>query len=112
MKEICKLAAEKGFKAKTVTTGFTFRHHAFDEKRILLTDMCDYLVLCEIQRWLRDVHSIEPMIDRCDDVNKKGILYTCGIWEKEAFLKYINSNSYKNPEKALKIGIIEALRLI
>lgn len=54
MKEICKLAQEKRFKAKTVSTQVAYKFHLGIGKNMMLNDMCDYLLLCEIQKWIRE----------------------------------------------------------
>jgi len=58
MENISKLAREKGFKAKTVSTSVTLKYHLGEGKNLLINDTCDYLLLCEIQKWIRDEFEI------------------------------------------------------
>ena len=58
LKEIAILAKELGFKPKTLSTGVTFEKFTRVDKGLPLNDMCYYLLLCEIQKWLREVHNI------------------------------------------------------
>jgi len=58
MENISKLAREKGFKAMTVSTSVTLKYHLGEGKNLLINDTCDYLLLCEIQKWIADEFEI------------------------------------------------------
>ena len=59
LKEIAILAKELGFKPCTMTTRFSFDEFVgIKSNTSLVTDTCYYLLLCEIQKWLREVHNI------------------------------------------------------
>ena len=51
--EIAKLAKNKGFKAKTVSTIHTFEYFTNNGKNFKINDTCLFLLACEIQKWLR-----------------------------------------------------------
>ncbi len=56
MKEIIDLAVKLGFKPKTVTTIYTAQSLKKGNK-YLINDTCEYLLLCEIQKWLIDLNA-------------------------------------------------------
>lgn len=56
-KQLVELAVEKGFKAKTLTTIWTQNKYTTQDKG-LINKECIYLLLCEIQKWLREVHKL------------------------------------------------------
>ena len=107
MKEICKLAQEKGFKAKTFSTQWAYNFYLGRGKDILITETVDYTLLAEIQKWLRD--------------EKNTIIYPIrvAIYEPELGWGYeiitsegenLDENmSYKSYEDALIAGIKETL---
>lgn len=124
--KIAKLAKEKGFKTKTVTTGFT-NDYLLGGKNVMITEMCIYLWMCELQKWLREVHNcfIDILPHRDGDSknkqwkSKKDVFWSVEVdyygkkfeipyTEESDFIKTFN-NSY---EKALEIGIFQALKLI
>jgi hypothetical protein len=57
--EIAKLAKNKGFKAKTVSTIHTFEYFTNNGKNFKINDTCLFLLACEIQTWLRQTHGIK-----------------------------------------------------
>lgn len=57
MDELMSLAKEKGFKAKTFSTGWTMDKF-FGGKDVLVTDKCILLLMHEIQSWLREEFKI------------------------------------------------------
>jgi len=58
MENICKLAAEKGFKAKALSTDWTLKDYNGKNSGFKINDTCDYLLLCEIQKWIREEFEI------------------------------------------------------
>lgn len=67
------IAAEKGFKTATVTTGFTNKY-LLGGKDFLITEMCIYLWMCELQKWLRG----------------KDIFISVDIWDVSSGSKYVD----------------------
>ena len=55
--KIAKLAKEKGFKTKTVTTGFT-NDYLLGGKNMMINETCILLWMCELQKWLRENYDI------------------------------------------------------
>lgn len=105
--ETAKLAKEKGFITKTVTTGFT-NDYLLGGKNVMITEMCIYLWMCELQKWLREVHKIVLLIHQYDD-NKK---YSYLIDEEFIYEFGTRNPNYNIYEEALEIGLQEALKLI
>lgn len=108
MELICKLAQEKGFQPKTVTTKFTFKNPTESNK--LINDMCKYLLLCEIQFWLGYQFEIDILIDY------DGILYDAKIIKHYEEVSYLTSTfgddtpyQFTKYEDALKTAIKEVL---
>ena len=69
MKELIKLetallAKEKGFKTKTVTTKFT-NDYLLGGKNVMINETCISLWMCELQKWLREVHNINVFVVAC-----------------------------------------------
>jgi hypothetical protein len=58
--ELANLARKRGFEAKTLPTKYTMNSllGINNSKEFLINDMCQYLLLCEMQRWLREKHDI------------------------------------------------------
>ncbi len=81
-----------------------------------------YLWMCELQKWLREVHNIEVLISRIPpeavlaDKNKgKNILknYNCYIWNLNSNPRIANNGTFLDIyEEALEIGLYQALLLI
>lgn len=114
--KIAFIVAEKGFKTVTVTTGFTNKY-LLGGKDFLITEMCIYLWMCELQKWLREEHNIsiylEPFwetLEDCKDRNKRPEFAPWVIGE------YIEESEepkyYKDYNEALLEGLKEALTLI
>ena len=114
--ETAKLAKEKGFKTHTVTTGYTFTY-LLGGKNIMINDTCVYLFLCEIQKWLREVHNIFVFVDK----TRTGGTFQFSIHERLKNENSVyefrwnvlkNSKEYNTYEEALEAGLQEALKLI
>ena len=103
MKEICSLARKKGFKAKSVSTAVTYNYY-LEGKSVLVNDTCVYLLLCEIQKWIRedfDIH-IEVTSHKYKIKELNGIPRT---------YKYNHSKeNYSTYFEALQAGIKETLK--
>lgn len=74
IEEIAFLAREKGFEAKTLSTKFTINAHLGinKSKTFLINETCDYLLLAEMQKWLREKHQIYSEVHSidCTDINR------------------------------------------
>lgn len=124
--KIAKLAGEKGFKTKTITTKFT-NDYLLGGKNVLITDMCIYLWMCELQNWLEEIYNciidIIPHRDG-DSENDKWLFKKDIFWEVSVdyygknFEIEINNKSdfYKNfiksKKDSLRIALLESLKLI
>lgn len=100
MELICKLAQEKGFTPKTVSTQVTFRYYTENGKNLMINDMCKYLLLCEIQYWVQE------------ELNTNLSIYlenSKWIWRinKDDFETWNSENNYK---QALEAGLKEILK--
>ena len=133
--EIAKLAEEKGFKTKTVTTKVT-NDYLLGGKNVMITEMCIYLWLCELQKWLREVHSIHiEVLPRYQPkkLNTEEVLYSwaisckpfdkydghndvlnhwIGIHNGAPYIEDIFYHVVKTYEEALEFGLQESLKLI
>lgn len=124
--KIAKIAKEKGFKTKTITTGFT-NNYLLGGKNIMITDMCIYLWMCELQKWLEEIYNcfieIIPYHDGNSEndkwLSKKDIFWEISVdYYGKNFEIELNNKSdfYKNfiksKENSLKIALFESLKLI
>ena len=132
--KIAKLAKEKGFKTKTVTTGFT-NDYLLGGKNVMINNTCILLWMSELQKWLREKHQIivDVSLDFFNSYTKESIkyfptFYTYSNNKKRFWIytDYINSDectkkmqeempifqNYSTYEEALEIGLQEALKLI
>ena len=115
LQELAKLAKEKGFKTHTVTTGYTFTY-LLGGKNIMINETCIYLFLCEIQKWLREVHKIDIMILPWENTENNTVSYQYFVLnnfdENKYDDSYVEEKNYDTYEKSLEIGLQEALKLI
>lgn len=119
-KEIAKKASDLGFNPKTVTTKFT-HDYLIGGKNVMITDLCIYLYLCEMQKWLREVHNIYVDVRHTASLDGKGIQYYTN-WgfirnlDKEGKQNvnggYSEYEDWKTHEQALEHGVMEGLKLI
>ena len=74
IEEIALLASKKGFEAKTLSTKWTLNAHLgiSKSKTFLVNETCDYLLLAEMQKWLREKHKIYSEIHSIEytDINR------------------------------------------
>lgn len=117
LQELAKLVKEKGFKTQSITTGYTFTY-LLGGKNIMINDTCIYLFLCEIQKWLREVHKIDCFPEHVFLGESANIKYkpliTTGIddIDSEKYYNYSFGNIYDTYEQAFEFGLQEALKLI
>jgi hypothetical protein len=103
IEEIVLLAKDKGFEAKTMSTKFTMCGYLGINKANLsiINDTCDYLLLAEMQKWLREKHNVfcEVQSVNYTDINRMRFEscvyselyedeYTDDIDEKDVFDTY------------------------
>ena len=120
IEKIALLARDKGFEAKTLSTKFTMNAYLGinKSKTFLISDMCDYLLLAEMQKWLREVHNlwVEPSVNTYPKTNNiavaihyfidSEITKTYSLYELE---NLTHSDTF---EEALEKGLQEALNLM
>jgi len=121
MENISKLAHEKGFKAKTFSTIWTFQHYAFGASGFKINDTCDYLLLCEIQKWMREELNVyisvitdslnEYTVIINDKLNGTRYTYTEELDQDDAnYHTFQDIKQFTSYEEALMAGIKETLR--
>lgn len=75
-----------------------------------------YLWLCELQKWLREVHKIDIMIMPWEEEPGCIVTYQYHVLsdhsDEKYDDKYILENNYDTYEKSLEIGLQESLKLI
>ena len=107
MKKICKLAHEKGFKAKALSTDWTLKDYNGKNSGFKINDTCDYLLLCEIQKWIRE----ELKIDIAIFIGVSGYCWSGTNISNESYVKIsdLKDGAYDTYEKCLKSSIKETL---
>jgi len=121
MKEICKLAHEKGFKAKALSTDWTLKDYNGKNSGFKINDTCDYLLLCEIQKWMREELNVyisvitdslnEYTIIINDKLNGTRYIYTEELDQDDAnYHTFQDIKQFTSYEEALMAGIKETLR--
>jgi hypothetical protein len=121
LKEIAILAKELGFKPRTLSTQLAFGE--FDESessKVLINDTCYYLLLCEIQLWLSDVHNLIIVYDPQEIPDSDGNYEN--LWHKFKISTYdgwrggrrntVITDLFEEYQTALATGILEGLKLI
>jgi len=106
MKDLIILARDIGFKPKTITTQYTFDSYFNSKKIPFVTVMCNYILLYEIQTWLRNKYKIDIIVG--SDI----LGYIVYIWNRNIFkkLKLGNVNIFETYEEALEFGVHEVLK--
>jgi len=102
--ETAKLAKEKGFTTHSVTTKFT-NDYLLGGKNILINKTCILLWMCELQKWLREVHDIDITI-----LPYGQMIYRCNLYKNKVFIKAFGLND--NYEELLELALKESLKLI
>lgn len=104
MENICKLAQEKGFTPKTVSTGVTFRYYTENGKNILINNMCKYLLLCEIQAWASITRNLEIVSHKYKTKQLSNLPITFKYKTDKGY-----SENYSSYREALEAGLKEIL---
>jgi len=78
---------------------------------ISLNENCYHLWMCDLQKWLREVHNLDVIPNHYGGINFPNTCYNCYI------NKHLNTESkltqvYNTYEEALEQGLLEALKLI
>lgn len=101
-----KLAREKGFNiTQTLITNYLDKDLKIEE----YTDS-DGILQSTLQKWLRDIHNIDVEVNRTGEVKEPRLGYLWNIFSDTEF--DYTEDSYEIYEKALEIGLQEALKLI
>jgi hypothetical protein len=117
MKEIIpestfKLAREKGFESKVIGKSVCSKYSK---------NPYEYLWLCELQKWIREIHDIHIEISVVGDSRTYHYEYTIIISNDRDYndeycfdsaKRNYNNNEYKTYEAALNDGLYEAVKLI
>jgi hypothetical protein len=113
MKEIVNLARHINFKAKTLSTQWTFNAYLGKKDKFLVNDECELHLLSEIQKFIRDnfniVLIVYPKIQYPDNIITNE--YYFEIYKDGKLLEQYDG-VYWGYEESLKQGLINALKLI
>ena len=124
--KIAKLAETKGFKTKTITTSFT-NNYLLGGKNVMINEMCIYLWMCELQKWIENEYNCTIEIIPHRDGNsqnekwlsKKDIFWEVSVdYYGKNFEIEINDKSefyksfIKSKELSLQIGLLNSLKVI
>ena len=99
--DLIQLSREKGFISK--------------DNLITVDASYYYLWMCELQKWLREVHSIDVLIEGNRDLIKRYNINFLNSNNNTQFFLLNQENKirhFSNYEEALEIGLQEALKLI
>jgi hypothetical protein len=117
IEEIVLLAKDKGFEAKTMSTKFTMCGYLGINKANLsiINDTCDYLLLAEMQKWLRDKHDIfsEVLCGEYNNISKirfESCVFS-DLFESEDE-EFQEENIFDSYELAMVDSLKEAFKLI
>lgn len=112
--ELAELAKEKGFVPHTFSTNWTNNFHLGIGKNILINEYCNYLLLEEINKWLRDNYEkfVEVQIETA--VSKQSFKWLIFGLTNNIYWNIQDSNGlkYVNYEDALLEGLLEAIKII
>ena len=118
IEEIALLASKKGFEAKTLSTKWTLNAHLgiSKSKTFLVNETCDYLLLAEMQKWLRDTHQIFSEVLSGEYNNIKKIRFeSCvfsELYEDEYTDEIDEENVFEDHQEAMIDSLKEAFKLI
>lgn len=116
LKELSRLAESKGFMASTLTTSWAENYLLGMGKDFYLNDMCFYLWLCELKKWLGDSHNIylEICSYHCLEYKKEKPFGVNIDYKKNGMWDYsdLNEQNFKTQEEALEYGCYESLKII
>lgn len=107
MKELVKLAQEKGFEPKTFSTKWTFETLLGIKKDFFVNEQCFSTLLAEIQKWLIEEYNIIVYVVPYINAPKFSFI----IFKNFQDLN-VESDEYSKWDQALELGLIEAIILI
>ena len=112
IKEIAILAQQKGFKGTVLSTNWTMKHYNGVKRLPLVTNMCEYLLLCDIQFWLRNNHFILLEISIQKPITNKR--YYSGLFLGKIKNYNLNEtiNYFKSYEFCLEHNILKVLKVL
>ena len=112
IKEIAILAQQKGFKGTVLSTNWTMKHYNSVKRLPLVTNMCKYLLLCDIQFWLRNIHFILLEISIQKPITNKK--YYSGLFSGKIKKYNLNEtiNYFKSYELCLEHNILKVLKIL
>lgn len=109
--ELIQLSKELGFKAlsQPLQSATLAKIGQLEES---IADLSYYLWMCELQKWLRDVHKVIVTVDPIvgfSECNYSYNIYTKNnIW----ILSHFTARTFSSPEETLQEGLYHALTLI
>ena len=112
IKEIAVLAQQKGFKGTVLSTNWTMRHYNGVKGLPLVTNMCEYLLLCDIQFWLRNNYFILLEISIQKPITNKK--YYSALFSGRVRNYNLNEtiNYFKSYELCLEYNILKVLKVL
>ena len=112
IKEISVLAQQKGFKGTVLSTNWTMRHYNGVKGLPLVTNMCEYLLLCDIQFWLRNNYFILLEISIQKPITNKK--YYSGLFSGKIKKYNLNEtiNYFESYELCLEHNILKVLKIL
>ena len=110
--KIAKLAEEKGFKTKTVATRFT-NDYLLGSKDVIITDICIYLWMCELQKWIYDNYKIHiEILSYIDKSLSAQLIHSKAKYDYDDVTAPYEAFNCKNYEEILIKVLSKALKLI
>ena len=112
IKEIAVLAQQKGFKGTVLSTNWTMRHYNGVKGLPLVTNMCEYSLLSDIQFWLRNIHIILLEISIQKPITNKK--YYSGLFSGKIKKYNLNEtiNYFESYELCLEHNILKILKIL
>lgn len=117
IEEITLLARDKGFEAKSGSTKIRMQFYLKmrESQSFFENELCDYLLLAEMQKWLRDKHNIfsEVLCGEYNNVSKirfESCVFS-DLYENEDE-EFLEKNIFDSYELAMIDSLKEAFKLI
>jgi len=110
--KIAELARENGFTTHTVTTKFT-NDYLLGGKNAMINEVCILLWMCELQKWLREVHNIYVNSDYYQGYPEARFYYDVKMLSDDNYNgNQDGDNNIYTFEEAFELGLQEGLKLI
>lgn len=117
IEEIVLLAKDKGFEAKSASTKLRMQFYLRlrESQSFMENELCDYLLLAEMQKWLRDKHDIfsEVLCGEYNNISKirfESCVFS-DLFESEDE-DFQEENIFDSYELAMVDSLKEAFKLI